>query len=127
MDDYLDIGHGVSIKFSEHKGLVVGIHERHPDKRDPNHLCCGFVFFNTPNNEAIRNGSPVWTVESIDPLTLSTVHPVSYVREPRLHSKREVGPCLTVHLGDELTSIVVDQLSCLDLVLDRNIAQVKIH
>jgi hypothetical protein len=71
MDDYLDIGHGVSIKFSEHKGLVVGIHERHPDKRDPNHLCCGFVFFNTPNNEAIRNGSPVWTVESIDPLTLS--------------------------------------------------------
>jgi len=70
MDDYLDIGYGVSIKFSEHKGGVVGIHERHPDKRDPTHLCGGFVFFDGPN-EVRRNGTPVWKVESMNPLTLS--------------------------------------------------------
>lgn len=70
MDDYLDIGHGVSIKFSEYKGVVVGIHERHPDKRDPTHMCCGFVFFDVPN-EARRASDHVWKVESLDPLTLS--------------------------------------------------------
>lgn len=70
MTDRIDIGCGVEIEFAEYKGVVVGINEWHPDKRDPTKRCCGFVFFDVPT-EARCQGTPVWQVASLDPLTLS--------------------------------------------------------
>lgn len=70
MSDFIDIGFGVSIAFAEYEGKVVGFHERHPSKKDPSQPCCGFVWFDV-ETEARCEGTPVWQVECMDPLTLS--------------------------------------------------------
>lgn len=66
----IDIGHGVSIEFAEYKGKLVGLHEYHPNKKDPSQPCQGFVWFNV-ETEARCQGNPTWEVLSMDPLTLS--------------------------------------------------------
>lgn len=78
MSDFIDIGFGVSIAFAEYEGKVVGLHERHPSKKDPSQPCCGFVWFDV-ETEARCEGTPVWQVECMDPLTLSPSHPLSCV------------------------------------------------
>jgi hypothetical protein len=65
----ISIGPGFYIKLADYNGVVVGLHEWHPDKRNPTRECQGFVFFDVPT-EARCEDTPVWKVQSMAPLTL---------------------------------------------------------
>lgn len=71
--DYVDIGHGVGIRFMAWRDHErAGITERHPtpDGSDGG-IHYGGVLFDLPGiAEAFPNGA-LWQVESFDPLTLS--------------------------------------------------------
>lgn len=57
----IDLGSNTWIvKIEDDKGNWIGIDEFHYNEKDD--LCCGWVPFNGPR---------AWTVESLDPLTLS--------------------------------------------------------
>jgi len=66
MANPIDIGHGVTISFTEYNGVIVGLVEEHDS---PAGRCSGYVRFRIPQNDTIER--PSWIVESMDPLTLS--------------------------------------------------------
>lgn len=66
MSNPIDIGHGVTISFTEYKGAIVGLVEEHDS---PSGRCSGYVRFRVPQNDTTER--PSWIVESMDPLTLS--------------------------------------------------------
>lgn len=71
--DYIDIGHGVGIRFMAwHEHERAGITERHPtpDGTDGG-IHFGGVLFDLPGVAEAFPNSARWTVESWDPLTLS--------------------------------------------------------
>lgn len=62
----IDIGHGVSITWTEDQsGVRVGLIEEHDS---PSGRCAGNVFY---RGRVPAGGHPTWVVESEDPLTLS--------------------------------------------------------
>lgn len=61
-----DIGSGVTIHFTVHGGVAVGLIEEHDS---PTGRCSGYVRFRIPQNAT--EGRPSWVVEKEDPLTLS--------------------------------------------------------
>lgn len=68
-----DIGHGVIITpvLDRAGTTVIGLNEEH-DRPDGSGRCWGFVHLDVPEGESYRTAqSPVWQVESTDPLTLS--------------------------------------------------------
>ncbi len=75
MGDPIDIGAGVTIKYWKWYGdpddaPPGGIHETHPHAQT-GEPCTGSLAFDTPNNHAHHDTGPFWTVESLEPLTLS--------------------------------------------------------
>lgn len=79
-----DIGHGVSIETYvwEDSGPVAGVIVNHPhghcdacgrpEATKPGEKCVGSVIFDTPENRQRMPGHKAfWTVESLEPLTLS--------------------------------------------------------
>lgn len=66
----VSIGPGHYVKLADYNGVAVGLHEWHPNAKDPSKECSGFVFFDV-ETEARCKGTPAWKVESMDPLTLS--------------------------------------------------------
>jgi len=69
-ENRVSIGPGHYIKLANYGGVVVGLNEWHPDKRDPSRECQGFVFFDV-QTEARCKDTPIWQVLSMEPLTLS--------------------------------------------------------
>lgn len=71
--DYIDIGHGVAIRFMSRDGHPkAGITERHPTPNGADGgVHFGGVLFDLPGVAESHPGVPVWQVESWDPLTLS--------------------------------------------------------
>lgn len=66
MGKKVDIGHGVTISFTEYQGAIVGLIEEHDSSGG---RCSGYVRFRVPQNDTTTR--PGWTVESMEPLTLS--------------------------------------------------------
>jgi hypothetical protein len=64
----IDIGHGVTIRFTAHQGETIGIVEEHPDERDPSTRCAAALFWKAMPNDRPR---PIWTLVQRDPLTLT--------------------------------------------------------
>jgi Family of unknown function (DUF6527) len=62
----VDIGHGVTISFTEYEGATGGLIEEHDS---PTGRCSGYVRFRVPQNDTTTR--PGWIVESMNPLTLS--------------------------------------------------------
>lgn len=48
-----------------------GAQYSHPDAREPSRECGGFVTFDGEAQRAVHPNVPKWTVESMEPLTLS--------------------------------------------------------
>jgi hypothetical protein len=67
----VDIGHGVTIQFTQDKdGERVGLIEEHPADSTETGRCVGSITFDTEAGRKYGHRS-YWTVESMDPLTLS--------------------------------------------------------
>jgi hypothetical protein len=70
-DDWIDIGNDCAIVFTTwnrhiHAGLIHS-HQR-PDNGQP---CAGAIMFDLPGAAEAFPGRPLWTLVSLDPLTLS--------------------------------------------------------
>lgn len=67
----MDLGHGVQIEFYEwREHHPAGMIEEH-DRPDGKGRCRGSVHFDVPGAAEAFPGVPLWTLESVDPLTLS--------------------------------------------------------
>lgn len=67
----MDLGHGVTAQFTswgEHD--MAGLMESHP-RPDNGERCYGGLLFDLPDVREAFPGRPLWTVESLDPLTIS--------------------------------------------------------
>jgi hypothetical protein len=75
MSEFIDIGHGVAIKFTCYNpedypdapnpsGCLI----RHPNAKDPSQDCYGGVVWWRPESEY---GRTVWTLNSLEPLDIS--------------------------------------------------------
>lgn len=70
MSQAIDIGHGVTIFFTEYNGVTIGLIEEHDS---PSGRCSGSVFFRGRPGVLPPDlgGHPNWDVLSMEPLTLS--------------------------------------------------------
>lgn len=85
MSEQIDIGSGVRISFygwhpdrdlnPQYADLPdidrAGILIEHPQPRAASGLCEGSVMFDSPGARRVFGNQPLWTVQSLDPLTIS--------------------------------------------------------
>lgn len=126
MDNFIDIGCGVSIAFAEYQGQVVGLHERHPNRKDPSQPCCGFVWFDFPDRVPVARVPGLESRVHGSPDAIP-IHSMSRVRQTWVYPSGEVGPGLVVDVGQKLTSVLIHKLGCLDLIADSNVVEVQVH
>lgn len=70
-EDGIDLGHGVTFQFTSWRDIAkAGFIERHP-RPDNGEQCFGSVIFDLPGVREAFPNRPLWTLESIDPLTIS--------------------------------------------------------
>lgn len=69
-DNGTDLGHGVRIAFTTwHEHDPVGLIEEHTDPTG--HRCGGGILFDLPGVREAFPNRPVWTLVTVDPLTIT--------------------------------------------------------